>query len=88
MKQIVVAIEMGTLLQTFSCIENGEIIQQLELPVDNIPETIAYYAHEYKINSVLIYGSKAYTEKIKEFTLSKSLQEYGTNNLIIELKEI
>ena len=89
MKQIVVAIEMGTLLQTFSYInENGEIEIQLELPVSNLPETIAYYAHEKNINNILIFGKSEYTNRIKDLVISKSQTEYGKANYIIDLKEI
>lgn len=88
MKKIVAVIELGTLLQTVSYVNDGEIVASLEIPVDNVPETIAYYAHEYKVNDILIFGDIAYIEKVKEYTISKSLQEYGKSNLIIELKEI
>ena len=89
MKKIVTVIEMGTLLQTFTLIdESGNIERKLEIPIDNIPETIAYYAHENKINEIQIFGKSNYTSKIKDKVISKSQRDYGHANYTILLKEI
>lgn len=87
-KQLLAFVQLGDLTHDVSYVaEDGTMSHLVSIPIDNMPETLAYYAHDKKVDNIVIYGFKKYTTMLKDKVISKSLKEYGHSNLLIELKE-
>lgn len=87
MKKLFMDIQIGTLMHTVNCLEGGQVYELVRIPIDNIPETLAYYAHDKNITDIVLYGNKAFLSNIKNKILDKSQKEYGASELNIEIKE-
>jgi hypothetical protein len=87
MKKLYMSIEIGGLLHSLYCLEDGQVKELCRIPVDNIPETIAFYANEKNIEDVILIGGTEYLQRIKDNILTKHEKLYGKSILNVEIKE-
>lgn len=85
MKKIICHIELWDVYQHPILLENGQITELPECPLEQLDEMLAEYCKKYNTNQIALYGARAFNDKLAHDIYEYSATQYGINNLEIEV---
>ena len=85
MKKIIGILRPFDLVKTLYVYENGNKIDMVTAPIEQLDEAILTLCQKYEISRVDLTGPKKYTEGIKSKVEQANVTKYNVNNITINL---
>lgn len=85
MKKIICHIDLWDIYQHPILLENGQIKELPECPLDELHTALVEYCKEYNTNQVALYGARMYNDKLANDIYAYNATQYGLNNLEVEV---
>ena len=85
MKKIVSVIKPFTINQNVFVYEDGNKIDVLSVPLDNIQNILINTAIKYEVNDIELIGSKKYLNGIINKVQEEEIKQYNANKLNIKI---
>ena len=83
MKQIAGMIQPGILNQIFTVYEDGNKIETIEAPFQDIAISIFQLAEKHNVENITLYGIKHWSEQIKNNIQAQEILKYNNKKLNI-----
>lgn len=85
MKKIIGILRPFDMVKTLYVYENGNKIDMVTAPIEELDEAILTLCQKYEISQVDLTGPKKYTEGIKNKVEQVNVTKYNANNITINL---
>lgn len=83
MKRIAGIIQPGVLNQTFTVYEDGNKIETIQAPMQEIATAIFQLAEKHDVTNIALYGIKQWSEQIKTEIQKQEITKYSRTKLNI-----